>query len=138
MLPAALKDDWSLRLGPSLMSPKHAYKGYLKWTFYRGAGKHVCVCVRACVCVCVYVCACVLQKTRAGYLSRDTCLVVILSLAAQQHGRPPSALLVGTNGAVHSAQTTLLVECSARAVQQYSLEMARLWSANGSWCSTGR
>ena len=31
--PAALKDDWSLRLGPSLMSPKHAYKGYLGGIF---------------------------------------------------------------------------------------------------------
>ena len=27
--PAALRDDWSLLLGPSLMTPKHVYKGYL-------------------------------------------------------------------------------------------------------------
>ena len=27
--PAALKDDWSLCLGPSVMTLKHAYKGYL-------------------------------------------------------------------------------------------------------------
>ena len=31
--PAALKDDWSLRLGPSLMTPKHTYKGYLSGIF---------------------------------------------------------------------------------------------------------
>ena len=31
--PAALTDDWSLRLGPSLMSPKHAYKGYPSGNF---------------------------------------------------------------------------------------------------------
>ena len=31
--PAALKDDWSLRLGPPLMTPKHAYKGYLSRIF---------------------------------------------------------------------------------------------------------
>ena len=29
MQPAALTDDWSLRLGPSLMSPTHAYIGHL-------------------------------------------------------------------------------------------------------------
>ena len=31
--PAALKDDWSLRLGPSLMTPGHSYKGYLAGIF---------------------------------------------------------------------------------------------------------
>ena len=31
--PAALKDDWSLRLRPPLMTPKHAYKGYLSGIF---------------------------------------------------------------------------------------------------------
>ena len=31
--PAALKDDGSLRLGPSLMTPKHTYKGYLSGIF---------------------------------------------------------------------------------------------------------
>ena len=31
--PAALRDDWSLRLGPSLMTPKHTYKGYLSGIF---------------------------------------------------------------------------------------------------------
>ena len=31
--PAALKDDWTLRLGPSLMTPKHSYKGYLSGSF---------------------------------------------------------------------------------------------------------
>ena len=31
--PAALTDDWSLHLGPSLMSPKDAYKRYLSGIF---------------------------------------------------------------------------------------------------------
>ena len=31
--PTTLTDDWSLRLGPSLMSPKHAYKRYLSGIF---------------------------------------------------------------------------------------------------------
>ena len=31
--PAALTDTWDLRLGPSLMNPRHAYKGYLSGIF---------------------------------------------------------------------------------------------------------
>ena len=34
--PAPLRDDWSFRLGPSLMSPQHAYRGYLSG-FFAGA-----------------------------------------------------------------------------------------------------